>query len=245
MLEADLDENQMPVGKIVPDWRGTIRPPQKTLTGKYCTLEPLTLEQHGKDLFVLNLQDTTGRDYTYLPYGPFPDKSSFEIWLSEVSASPETEMYAIMNPESRSAVGHLGYLRIDPVHGSIELGHVKFSDQIKRSQLSSEAVYLMINNVFALGYRRLEWKCNALNKASRKAAQRFGFSYEGTFRQLMVVKGRNRDTAWFSILDHEWHPLKKMYTQWLDSENFNAKGEQKISLSEMTRPLLTQIDPEI
>lgn len=178
--------------------------------------------------------------WDYLPYGPFADAAAHSAWVLGVQGSTDPLFFAITNKSAASsqAAGVASYLRIDPNNGSIEIGHLAFAPRLQRTPAATEALFLMLDHAFALGYRRVEWKCNALNLPSRRAAQRLGFSYEGLFRQAAVVKGRNRDTAWYAMLDAEWPALRAAFVQWLHVDNFDAQGRQRLALSDLTQPLL-------
>jgi RimJ/RimL family protein N-acetyltransferase len=170
--------------------------------------------------------------WLYLFEGPFPDRAAFDAHLRRMAASEDPLFFAILDRASGPAVGYAAYMRIEPVHRVIEVGSILYTPQLQQTALATEAMYLMARHVFEdLRYRRYEWKCNALNAPSRRAALRFGFTFEGIFRQHMIVKGRNRDTAWFSMLDSEWPARKESFERWLDAANFGADGRQKISLS--------------
>ncbi|HSD37916.1 MAG TPA: GNAT family protein [Rhodocyclaceae bacterium] len=212
------------------------QPPHTVLNGSYCRLEPLQTD-HAEGLYVANRLDADGRSWTYLPYGPFASFSEYRQWVESPWQKRNTQLYAVIDLPSGKPVGIAGYLRPDPDNGAIEIGHLNFSPLLQQTRAATEALYLLLAHVFAQGYRRCEWKCNALNEPSRRAALRLGFAYEGTFRQLLVVKGRNRDTAWFSIIDGEWPALNGALLQWLAAENFDAQGRQKLSLSSLTARL--------
>lgn len=192
-----INELGQPVGQPIPAWTSRPRPTAPALRGRYCRLERLDPHRHAEDLFTADQLDERGESWTYLPYGPFPSLADYQGWVEQVAASDDPLFYAIMNTdpadpgEEHRAVGVLSLLRIQPDVGVIE------------------AQYLLVSHVFEdLGYRRFEWKCDALNAASRSAAERLGFTFEGTFRHAMVVKGRNRDTAWYSIIDNEWPSIR-------------------------------------
>ncbi len=173
--------------------------------------------------------------WTYLPYGPFASAAAYRDWLDQVAGLQDPLFFAVADVARNSALGVLALQRIDVTAGSAEVAHVTFSPALQGTTAATEAVFLVISLVFdAIGYRRLEWKCDALNARSRRAASRFGFVYEGTFRQAAVVKGRNRDTTWFSIIDSEWPRLKGAYQAWLSPDNFDEDGRQRISLSQLT-----------
>ena len=206
--------------------------------GRYCRLEPLDVSKHAEQLFASNALDPHGANWTYLPYGPFESFADFRSWLEQQSSSNDPLFFAIVDPLSGEAIGVASYLRITPASGSIEVGHLNFSPKLQRTPAATEAMYLMMRHAFELGYRRYEWKCNALNEPSRKAALRLGLSFEGIFRQATVSKGRNRDTAWYAAIDKEWPALREAFEQWLSPSNFDAQGEQRVSLSVLTRPIL-------
>jgi RimJ/RimL family protein N-acetyltransferase len=192
-------------------------------------------------LFEANSLDVESRNWTYLPYGPFDGFTSYMDWLRAVALKTDTLFFAIVHKASGQAVGLASYLRIDPINGSIEVGHLNFSPLLQQKPAATEAMYLMMKNAFELGYRTYKWQCNALNVPSRRAAQRLGLSYEGVCRQAKVSKGRNRDTAWYATVDKEWPELQNAFNLWLDASNFDAGGKQKISLSKLTAPILKQI----
>lgn len=209
--------------------------------GRYCQLEPLATD-HIDELYAANREDLPGRMWDYLPVGPFASLQDYAIWVEEQLAQDAIRFFAIRAEDGRAS-GVASYLRIAPQAGSIEVGYISYSPRLQRTRAGSEAIILMAQHAFSLGYRRFEWKCNALNRSSRRAAQRFGFSYEGVFRQAAVVKGRNRDTAWFAMIDREAEALDKAWTDWLDPTNFDADGQQIRSLRDYTRPILVAEDP--
>ncbi|MFZ1344070.1 GNAT family N-acetyltransferase [Thiothrix eikelboomii] len=206
-------------------WQAKPAPSFPTLQGNYCRLEPLALAQ-ASSLYSAFAADQEQRLWTYLPYGPFTDLTHFTAWLKQQVGSKDPFFYSILDQTSQ-ALGMASYLRIDPTHGVIEVGHINFSPALQKTRAATETMYLMMRYAFEeLGYRRYEWKCDALNAPSRQAALRLGFSFEGIFRQAAVYKGRNRDTAWFSILDSEWPVLKTKFETWLAASNFDALGNQ-------------------
>lgn len=227
-----------PIGFALPDWTPPHRPPHVPLTGRYCRVEPLDVKRHAAELYAAFAADTDGRDWTYLPYGPFANLESFTGWLNHNAAGDDPLFYAIIDATTGTAVGMASYLRISPDAGSIEVGHIHFAPALKCTPAATEAMYLMMRHAFELGYRRYEWKCDALNAASRAAAQRLGFSFEGIFRQATVYKGRNRDTAWYAIIDQEWPALRQVFKCWLAPENFDKGGAQRTRLSDLTAPIL-------
>jgi RimJ/RimL family protein N-acetyltransferase len=223
------------IGEPVPEWVARQRPPRLALAGTYCIVEPLDAARHAVDLHAAYQADETGRLWTYLPYGPFADEHSYRAWATQAVPSEDPLFHAIVDRASGRALGIAAYLRIDPGNGVIEVGHIVMSPALQRSVVATEAMYLLARRAFdELGYRRYEWKCDALNAPSRAAAQRLGFRYEGCFRQAIVYKGRNRDTAWFAITDRDWPSLRGCFERWLDLANFDEAGQQRMSLSRLT-----------
>jgi RimJ/RimL family protein N-acetyltransferase len=233
----------LPVGPELPGWRPPALPPRETTSGRYCILEPLDAARHASDLHAANSLDRDGRNWTYLSIGPFATEAAYRAWVEGAAAGKDPQYLAIVDPGTRKAVGVASFMRMDPANGTIEVGSLAYSPLLQRKPAATEAMYLMMRQAFELGYRRYEWKCNSLNAPSRAAAQRLGFSYEGTFRQAAIHKGRNRDTAWFSIIDGEWPALREAFERWLAPGNFDQEGRQRVSLSSLTRPLLKVRDP--
>ena len=231
--DIHLNEFDQPVGAPLPDWRGAEFPPRRTLNGWGCRLEPLDPERHGPGLWQAFSADS-GAMWTYLTTGPYATEVDMLVWLRECAAKTDPQFYTIFDEDGEQPLGLASYLRIDPLAGSIEVGWLHFSPALQRSRLATAAMALMMANAFALGYRRYEWKCNALNKPSWQAALRLGFSYEGTFRQNRVDKGRTRDTAWFSVIDREWPALQDCFARWLAPDNFDERGRQRLRLSALT-----------
>jgi len=227
-----------PIGFSIGDWTPPVRPPAEPMIGRYCRLERLDAGRDGQSLFDAYALDSEGRNWTYLPQGPFESYGEFHIWLSDMAKLDDPFFFTIIDAESQTSVGIASYLRITPPAGSIEVGHIHYSPLLQRTPAATEAMYLMMKQAFALGYRRYEWKCDALNAPSRMAAQRLGLSYEGVFRQATVYKQRNRDTAWYATIDREWPDLKQAFEQWLDPNNFDNDRNQKTRLSTLTAPLL-------
>ncbi len=220
-----------PIGPLV-DVSPAERPSRTTLQGKFVTLTPLDPVAHGDALYEATRGAAADQLWLYLFEGPFARRADFDSHLKRVAASEDPLFFAILDPASGAAIGYAAYMRIEPAHRVIEVGSILYTPQLQRTPLATEAMYLMARHVFEdLGYRRYEWKCNALNAPSRRAALRFGFTFEGIFRQHMIVKGRNRDTAWFSMLDSEWPARKASFERWLDPSNFGSDGRQKIALS--------------
>jgi RimJ/RimL family protein N-acetyltransferase len=230
----ELNHLGQPVGFVVPDWKPARPPPREPLEGRYCRVERLDPERHAESLFTANALDREGRMWTYLYSGPFDDFASYRAWAERSAVSEDPFFYAIVDRQTGRAAGIAAYLRIDVNHGTIEVGHLAFSPLLQRTRAATEAMYLMMKHAFESGYRRYEWKCHALNAPSRAAASRLGFTYEGVFRQAAVAKGRNRDTAWYAMIDSEWPALERAFVGWLDPDNFDADGRQKTSLSRLT-----------
>jgi RimJ/RimL family protein N-acetyltransferase len=198
-----------------------------TLEGRYCRLEPLAAGRHGEQLFAASMAPGAEDRFRYLPEAP-QSRQQFDAWLARSAASEDPLFFAVIDSASGRCEGRQALMRMVPEHGVIEIGSILWGPAIARTRVATEALFLFAHYAFDdLGYRRFEWKCNALNEPSRRAAARFGFSYEGTFRQHMVVKDENRDTAWFSIVDKEWPPLGQVFERWLDPSNFDHKGRQK------------------
>jgi RimJ/RimL family protein N-acetyltransferase len=234
MMEQTLEESVLGP-RTLADWTPPARP-GAVLEGRRVRLEPLK-EEHAAALHAANSADTEGRMWLYMSYGPFPDEAAYRAWVEEHAGRPDPFFYAAIDP-ARGPLGVASYLRIDPPAGSIEVGHIALSPHLQRTTAATEVIYMMMAWAFEAGYRRFEWKTNALNRASRVAALRLGLSYEGVVRQAAVVKGRNRDTAWYAAFDHEWPALRQAFEAWLDPTNFDTEGRQRTSLSELTRPLL-------
>jgi RimJ/RimL family protein N-acetyltransferase len=206
-------------------------PLRKKLMGEYVILEPINLTKHVTQLYKNFSADKKNIIWNYLPYGPFKNIKDFKTWLAKNCLTKDPFFYAIYSKRHRQYCGMASYLRITPDHGSIEVGHINYSPLLQNTVEGTETMYLMMTNAFEqLGNRRYEWKCNNLNNDSKKAALRLGFTYEGVFRQMNVFKGRNRDTAWFSVLDSEWKKLKKRYLKYLNSNNFDDNFIQKQKL---------------
>ena len=227
-----------PVGLAVPRWQATPRPARAPLEGRFCRLEPADAGRHAADLYAANAKDAEGRMWTYMPYGPFAGAEAYRLWMQSATAGDDPLFYAIVERTSGKAAGLASYLRINPPDGSIEVGHLAYSPLLQRTPAATEAMFLMMQWAFGVGYRRYEWKCNALNAPSRVAAQRLGLSFEGVFRQAVIVKGRNRDTAWYAAIDAEWPALEAAYRTWLAPGNFDADGRQRVSLAALTAPIV-------
>jgi RimJ/RimL family protein N-acetyltransferase len=225
------NEFGQPIGAPLPNWSSRSLPARIPIEGRFCRIEPLEPARHAGDLFAANSDDAEGRNWTYLPYGPFPSFDPYREYLVTAAGRDDPLVHAIVDRGSGRAVGVASLMRIDPAAGVIEVGGINYSPRLQRQPAATEAMYLLMRRVFdELGYRRYEWKCDSLNAPSRAAAQRLGFRYEGLFRQATVYKGRNRDTAWYSILDSEWPALRAAFERWLNPTNFDRDGRQRASL---------------
>ena len=231
------------LGTPVPGWTPPLPPGPAVIEGRHVRLERFDPARHAADLHEANTASDAIWDY--LPYGPFASLSDYRIWAENVAGHPDPFFYALRDRATGRAGGVASFLRISPAAGSIEVGHIALAPALQRTPAATEVMALMMGWAFAAGYRRYEWKCDALNLASRRAAQRLGLSYEGTFRQAAVIKGRNRDTAWFAAIDTEWPRLSTAFDRWLAAENFDPAGRQKQSLSALTAPILAARDPAL
>ena len=229
-------------GADLGDWTPPPRPGDTPFEGRFVRLERLEADGHAADLHrAFSVDDGV---WDYLGYGPFGSASRYHRWVKDQEASTDPVFYALRDQASGHLGGVASLLRIAPEAGSIEVGHICISPEMQRKPAVTEMIYLLMNWAFEEGYRRFEWKCDALNKPSRRAAQRYGFSYEGIFRQHMVYKGRNRDTAWFSVIDSEWAGLREAYQAWLSPANFDGEGQQRERLGDLTGLVRTDYDPE-
>ncbi len=237
-----MSTDSRPIGPKVENWTPPPAPSGAVLQGRYARLDPLDLG-HAGDLH----RAYAGQDalWDYMTCGPFDSEAAYARWVRATIADPQHLFYAITDIERGSVGGVASYLRIDPEAGSIEVGSINFGADLQRTRAATEAMALMMGWAFDAGYRRYEWKCNALNAPSRRAAQRLGFSYEGVFRQAMVVKGRNRDTAWFAAIDSEWPALRTAFETWLAPQNFDRQGRQIQRLGELTAPVRVASDPSL
>lgn len=226
-----------PIGQQLAAWQGATRPIAAILSGRYCEVAPLNIAEHAAALFAAFSLDETGQNWTYLLAEPPPDFAEFSSRLRINCRDSDPLFYVIIDKDTQLAIGIASLMRIDPDNGVIEVGHIHFSTALQRTPLATEAMYLLMKQVFDWGYRRYEWKCDNLNAPSKKAALRLGFSFEGIFRQMLVYKARNRDTAWFSILDSEWPRQKNAFERWLAVDNFDQKGQQRQSLSAIVSKL--------
>lgn len=231
-MNVETNEFGQSVGFALADWATRPRPERIVLPGRYCRLEPLSVAAHADDLFDAYLLAPDGSDWTYLPTHRFTDRDAYRTFAAGNSASEDPMHFAIIDQRTGKAVGTASLLRIDPANGSIEVGWISYSPLVQRTPMGTEAMFLFMRYCMDdLGYRRYEWKCNSLNEPSCRAALRYGFQFEGIFRQAAVVKQQNRDTAWYAFIDREWPAIKFAFEQWLDPANFDAAGHQRASLS--------------
>ena len=226
--------HELPLGAEV-DWTPVERPSRTPLHGSHVLLRPVGAAVDAEDLYaVSHPPDGDPAIWTYLGYGPYEDPGDMRRLLDWAESSDDPLFFALVDLADERPAGMASYLRIEPEFGVIEIGHIWFGTPLQRTTAATEAIYLLARNAFdVLGYRRLEWKCNALNAASRRAAERFGFRFEGVFRNHMVLKGRNRDTAWYAITGEEWPAIRRGFEAWLAPENFGADLRQKQSLREL------------
>ncbi len=239
-MNTPVNDLGQPIGFPLPGWTPPPRPVRDPLQGRYCRLEPLDPDRQAAALFTASAADETGRSWTYLPYGPFRTLPDYRDWMRTHCLGDDPLFFAIVDLADGLPAGVASYLRIAPASGSIEVGHIHYAPRLQRTVAATEAMFLMMQTAFELGYRRYEWKCDALNAASRAAAQRLGLSFEGIFRQATIYKGRNRDTAWYAAIDTEWPALRAAFQAWLDPGNFDGQGRQRTRLADLTRPILHQ-----
>lgn len=227
---SDICQSELgqPIGPPLDNWIPCLTPLHTPLVGRFCRLEPMAPKHHARPLFDAFALDRTGKNWTYLFAGPFSDLEAFDRYLVETCCGDNLLFYTVIDQATGVAVGMVALMRMDPKMGVIEVGHIHFSPRMQRTPVASEAIFLLMSQVFdELGYRRFEWKCDSHNAPSRRAAERFGFSFEGIFRQAVVYKNRIRDTAWFSIIDREWPQIKTMFEGWLAPDNFDEQGRQR------------------
>jgi len=223
----------LPDGPRVPDWRPRPRPTRVDLSGRWCRLEPLAA-RHSDDLFAASLAPGALDRFRYL-FEPVPDRAGHEQWLAAAAGSPDPMFWAVCDATTGVCGGRQALMRITPEHGVVEIGSIMWGPGVAGTRVATEALYLTAGHVFDdLGYRRFEWKCNDRNLPSRRAARRFGFAYEGIFRQAVVVRGVSRDTAWYAMTDQDWRRLRPAYEQWLDPANFDEQGRQRQPLQART-----------
>lgn len=229
-MTARVNTLGQPIGAALPDWTGCAPIPKTAMQGRSCDVVPLA-PRHSKDLHKAFSTDQTGAIWTYMPTGPFEAERDFVAWVAQACESTDPLFFAIIDKSTSKPVGVASFLRIQPPHGVVEVGFITYAPQLQRTVMATEAMYLMMKRAFdELGYRRYEWKCDALNAPSRRAAKRLGFSYDGLFKQALVYKGRNRDTAWYSIIDTDWPRIRAGLEGWLDAGNFDQSGAQRTRL---------------
>ncbi len=232
----------LPIGPRVPDPSPARTPDRIVLEGRYARLDPLDPSLHRDDLYAASTPPDGAARFRYLPDPPPPSVEAFDTWLASVAASTDPLYFAVTDLATGRVEGRQTLMRITPAHQCIEIGHIYWSPRIARTRVATEAMYLFAAYALVtLGYRRFEWKCDALNAPSRRAALRFGFTYEGRFRRAAIVRGRTRDTVWFAMIDEEWPALKAAYEQWLVPENFDERGRQKTQLSQLTAMALASV----
>ena len=245
-MTQHLNHLGQPIGPALPGWKPRPRPLRTAMEGRFCRVEPIDPGRHAADLFAANSDDPDGRNWTYLPYGPITRLDDYRQWMERFCLGDDPLYHAILERQSGRAVGVASLMRIDPANGVIEVGGINYSPRLQRSPGATEAMYLLMRRAFdELGYRRYEWKCDALNAPSRHAARRLGFTFEGVFRQATIYKGRNRDTAWYAIVDRDWPALAEAYQRWLDPANFDGRGRQRLHLGDLTRPTIARAEAEV
>jgi len=238
-MPQELNSFGQPVGSSLSGWAERPFPPLTPMLGRTCSLEPLDAERHATDLHAAYAEAPDGRDWTYMFVGPFAGLSDYVRYVSGEAAKRDPQHHVILDTATGKPVGTAALMRIDPPNGVIEVGHVTYSPRLKRSRAGTEAMFLLMTRVFdELKYRRYEWKCDSLNAPSRRAAMRYGFAYEGTFRQAIIYKGRNRDTAWYAMTDRDWPLVRAAFEHWLAPENFDPHGAQRRSLSDIRSDLV-------
>lgn len=222
-----------PIGPPVPGWTARARPPRTPMVGRYVSVEPLSLQKHASSLFQAYSQAPDARDWTYLLVERPESEAAFQAYVTRLSESTDSLHHAIVDRESGQALGTAAFMRIKPAHGVIEVGSIALAPALQRTRGATEAMFLMMRRAFdELGYRRYEWKCDSLNTASRAAAVRYGFTFEGLFRKAIVYKGRSRDTAWYAITEEEWPRIRAAFESWLAPENFESDGCQRRRLQD-------------
>lgn len=232
-------QSGLPIGPRVPNPAPAARPQRVVLDGRFCRLEPIDATRHGDELYAASTPPDAKRRFRYLFEEPHGSRADFDAWMAKAAASTDPLVFAVIDKRTGRCEGRQTLMRITPEHRSVETGSIYWGPAIARSPVTTEANFLFATYVFdTLGYRRFEWKCDALNAPSRRAAERFGFTYEGHFRRAVIVKGRTRDTTWFAMVDEDWPALKAAYEQWLEPANFDAAGRQGTQLGRLTAAAL-------
>lgn len=244
-VPSEIDpETGLPVGPLVANPEPASPPRRVVLEGRYCRLEPINPPRHRADLYAASTPPDAARRFRYLPDPAPANMAEFDKWLARVATSNDPLVFAVIDAATGRAEGRQQFMRIESAQKSIEIGNIYWGPAIARTRVATEANFLFAAHAFeALGCRRFEWKCDVLNMPSRRAAERFGFTYEGHFRRATIVKGRSRDTAWFAMIDEEWPALKGAYERWLDPANFDAEGQQRESLRVLTAQALQEAKP--
>jgi len=238
-MPQELNNFGQPAGASLSGWGERPFPPLAPMRGRTCSLEPLDADRHAADLHAAYAEAPDVRDWTYMFVGPFTTLDEYVRHVRTEAAKRDPQHHAIIDAVTGKPVGTAALMRIDPAHGVIEVGHIAYSPRLKRSRAGTEAMFLLMIRVFdELKYRRYEWKCDSLNAPSRRAAERYGFAYEGTFRQAVVYKGRNRDTAWYAMTDRDWPLVRAAFEHWLAPDNFDLHGGQRRSLSDIRSDLV-------
>ena len=233
-LSERVNSNGQPIGRSLADWTPSVHPPRTPIEGRFCRIEPVDINAHAEDLFEAFALNTSGANWTYLGYEPTQTVAGLREVMTAGWQGDDPLFHTIVDKATEKPVGVAALMRIDKANGTIEVGNIHYSEHLKQRPAATEAMFLLMRRVFKeLGYRRYEWKCDSLNAPSRAAAARLGFSYEGLFLQAVVYKGRNRDTAWFSIIDDEWPALEAAYEVWLSEANIGADGQQKQRLQDL------------
>ncbi|MFV1850403.1 MAG: GNAT family N-acetyltransferase [Thalassospira sp.] len=236
MSTPHIDEFGKPVGHPVENWTGCDFPPRTDMVGTHVIVSPIDIARDAQQLFDANRTAMDGSRFTYLFTPAFDDLASYSAWLQSVADSKDAILHTIIDKATNKAVGVAALMRIDPTHGTIEVGNINYAPTLSQTIGGTEAMYLLMKRAFdELGYRRYEWKCDDQNAPSRAAATRYGFTYEGTFRNHMVYKGRNRDTAWFSITIEEWPAINAAFEAWMSPDNFNEDGKQRRRLQDFRK----------
>lgn len=241
-IPSEIDpESGLPIGPLLAHPAPAKRPERIVLDGRYCRLEPLNPARHGEDLFRASTPPDAAKRFRYLFDPIVKTRDDLDQWMIKAAAATDPMCWAVIDKRSGRCEGRQTLMRITPEHQTIEIGNIYWGPAISRTPVATEANFLFAKYVFDdLGYRRFEWKCDALNAPSRRAAERFGFTYEGHFRRAVINKGRSRDTTWFAIIDEEWPAIKGAYERWLDPANFKADGQQVTSLGDLTRAALAK-----
>ena len=219
------------IGRPLPDWKPVSPPPATPMAGTWGRLESLR-ESHVADLFEAFAQDIDGSSWTYQPYGPFKTPDALQRWIEQVRRGRDTQLFAVIDGRVNRPRGMAAFMSFKSAHGSIEIGHIHYGPELQQTAAGTEAIILMMRRAFSFGYRRLEWRCHALNDRSRRAAERLGFTFEGVFRNSSVQKGHSRDTAWYSITDEEWPSIDRTFDTWLAAPS-DKDGTKKLRLSEL------------